>query len=208
MTDILLYGFPLSANSHRVSLALPLLGFPFEERRVDLVKGEQRGEAFTAINPRQRVLVLIHDGRILIESVAIIAYLAAHVEGEEAERWWPVDPVDRAQVASWLYCTANELHNGIGLARNERAFGIPSGGDFAVERGSAALKLLEQHLGSREYLALDRPTLADIAGDPFVAVAPEAGLPLDDYPAIRAWTDRLAALPGFIPMPLLKDFFR
>ena len=208
MSEILLYGFPLSANSHRVSLALSLLGLPFEERRIDLVKVEQRGEAFTAINPRQRVPALVYDGCVSTESFSIIAYLAERLGGEEGERWWPADPADRAEVASWLYYAANELHNGVGLARNERAFNIPSSGDYAAGRGSAALTLLEQHLGSREYLALGRPTLADVAVYPFVAVAPEAGLPLDDYPAIRAWIDRLTALPGFTPMPLLKDFFR
>jgi hypothetical protein len=47
MANLLLYGLPLSANTHRVTLTLSLP--PFEGCRFDLAKGEQYGEAFTQL---------------------------------------------------------------------------------------------------------------------------------------------------------------
>jgi glutathione S-transferase len=204
MSDIVLHGFPVSSNTHRVRLMLSLLGVPFEERMVNLVTGEHLKPEFTTLNPQQKVPALIHDGRVLTESYAILLYLAQTFGGDQASAWWPSDPAQQAEVASWMFFTANELHNGIGLARNERAFRIPSAGDYAAERGRKSLAWIEAHLADREWLELGRPTLADVSVYPFVAVAPEAGLPLDGYPAIQRWVARLGALPGFLPMPMLK----
>jgi glutathione S-transferase len=50
-------------------------------------------------------------------------------------------------------------------------------------------------------LAADRPTIADIACFPYVALAPEGEIPLDGHPAVRGWVDRIKALPGFVGMP-------
>ena len=48
---------------------------------------------------------------------------------------------------------------------------------------------------------LGRPTIADCAVMPYVALAPEGGISLEAYPNIRQWIARIKALPGFIPMP-------
>ena len=58
-------------------------------------------------------------------------------------------------------------------------------------------------LGHADWLALDRPTIADIACMPYMALSHEGGLSLEPYPAIRAWIRRIKALPGFITMPAL-----
>ena len=208
MSDIVLHGFPVSSNTHRVRLLLSLLGVPFEERMVDLAKGEHLGAAFAALNPRRSVPALEVEGQVLNESYAIMLYLVQRFGGADGARWWPSDPIEQARVASWMFYTANELHNGIGLARNERAFRIPSAGDYAAGRADRSLAHLEEHLAAREFLELGRPTLADISAYPFVAVAPEAGLPLDGHPALLRWIDRLSALPGFRPMPMLRDLAR
>jgi glutathione S-transferase len=208
MSDLILHGFPVSSNTHRVRLLLSLLNIPFEERVVNLAKGEQYGAEFTALNPRQSVPVLEAEGQVLNESYAIMLYLVQRHGGDAGEKWWPAEAADRARVASWMFYTANELHNGIGLARNERAFGIPSGADYAAGRAATSLAYLEGHLASRTFLELERPTLADLSVYPFVAVAPEAGLPLDEHPSVQRWVSRLLELPGFLPMPMLKDLGR
>lgn len=45
------------------------------------------------------------------------------------------------------------------------------------------------------------PTIADIACFPAVALAPDGGVSLDDFPATRLWTRAIRTLPGFIEMP-------
>jgi len=62
---------------------------------------------------------------------------------------------------------------------------------------------MEAHLKSRQWLVLDRPTIADIACMPYLALGHEGGVSLEPYPAIRAWIGRIKQLPGFISMPAL-----
>ncbi|WP_425288471.1 glutathione S-transferase C-terminal domain-containing protein [Sphingomonas gellani] len=81
---------------------------------------------------------------------------------------------------------------------------MPSAGDYAAPRGERALAYLDAHLSARPFLELGRPTLADVSVFPFVAVAPGAGLPILEYEHIQTWLGRLAALPGFIAMPLVS----
>lgn len=60
------------------------------------------------------------------------------------------------------------------------------------------------HLEKHQWLVLERPTIADIACMPYVALGWEGGVPLDPYPAVTAWVERIKGLPRFIPMPGLK----
>jgi glutathione S-transferase len=74
----------------------------------------------------------------------------------------------------------------------------------AAHAGRVAAKLLtflEEHLATRRFLAAEHPTIADLACYSYVAHAPEGGIPLAPYPAIRAWLGRVEALPGFKAMP-------
>jgi glutathione S-transferase len=73
-------------------------------------------------------------------------------------------------------------------------------------RASLALReleagLVEQGLRGMRFLAADRPTIADIACFPYVALAPDGGVSLDPYPAIRLWSRALRSLDHFIEMP-------
>lgn len=66
--------------------------------------------------------------------------------------------------------------------------------------GVSILKVMEQHLESRHWLALDQPTIADIACYPYVALAPEGGMAIDGYPAIQKWMASIKNLPGYVGM--------
>ena len=57
---------------------------------------------------------------------------------------------------------------------------------------------MERHLDGRAYLVGDSPTLADISLYAYTHVADEAGLDMSGYPAIGAWLDKIAALPGHV----------
>jgi glutathione S-transferase len=70
-----------------------------------------------------------------------------------------------------------------------------------LQRADRILPLIEAHLAAHQWLALGRPTIADCAVMPYVALAPEGGISLEAYPNIRQWIARIKALPGFIPMP-------
>lgn len=203
MTELKLYTHPASANSHRVKLMLSLLGVEHGEVTVDLLKGEQFSPAFAALNPWGRLPVLKSGEAVLNESYAILIFAVREFAPDAGEQWWPHDHIEQAHVARWMFFTANELHNGIGLARNEFGYGIPSAGPYALERGLKSLALLDAHLAGRQWFELDRPTLADVSIYPFVAVAPEAGIDLSPFANVAEWIERFAAVPGFISMPRL-----
>ena len=61
-------------------------------------------------------------------------------------------------------------------------------------------EVMEAHLRARDWLEADRVTLADIASYSYIAHAPEGGVGLSAYPAIRAWLARVEALEGFVGM--------
>jgi glutathione S-transferase len=46
----------------------------------------------------------------------------------------------------------------------------------------------------------DEPTIAEVAVYSYTALAPERGVALEPYPALRAWLTRMEALPGFLPV--------
>ena len=58
---------------------------------------------------------------------------------------------------------------------------------------------MEEHLSENDFF-VDGYTIADIALFAYTHVSHEGGFPLDDFPKIRSWIERVKALPGFIPM--------
>jgi glutathione S-transferase len=118
----------------------------------------------------------------------------------------PADRLDRARMWQWLCFEQYNLEPNIGAAR----FWIASLRKTEAElderlaekrrNGHAALAVLEQGLAGRDFLVANRYSLADIALYAYTHVAPEGGFPLEPYPAIRAWCDRVAAQPGYVPI--------
>jgi glutathione S-transferase len=140
---------------------------------------------------------VLDDGRAIGESNAILWYLA------EGTPWIPDDRLDRAKVLQWQFFEQYEHEPTIAVAR----FMLSVSGEperFAAELpvkqagGYRALDAMERHLDDRAYLVGDSPTLADISLYAYTHVADEAGLDMSGYPAIGAWLDKIAALPGHV----------
>lgn len=66
--------------------------------------------------------------------------------------------------------------------------------------GYRALTAMERHLEEREFLVGEAITLADIALDAYTHVAHEGGFDLGDYPSVGSWLDRVASVPGHVPI--------
>lgn len=186
-----------SGNSYKVRILLSLLGVPHE--RVLLQGGAQRehkAPAFLAKNPRGEVPVLEVDGVCLWDSSACLVYLARTFGGEQ---WLPSEPLAMAQVMQWVALAGNEIQFGLQYARRGVLHDRWTAG--TLEQGHAigkvALGVLEARLAGHDWLALGRPTIADIACFPYVETAPEAKIDLAPFPAIGRWLARCKALPGW-----------
>ena len=193
-----LYDFELSGNAYRIRLMLALLGRDYEAVPVKLMQGEQREPAFLKLNPRGQVPTLDDDGTVVWDSLAILVYLARKYGGE---KWLPLDAEGMAEVMQWLAVMENEVLYGLARARVIVKFKRPGNLEEAQLLGRKALDVLEQRLVARPWLALDRVTIADVGCFPYVALAPEGEIPLDNYPGVRKWIERIKSLPGFVPMP-------
>lgn len=194
-----LHAHALSGNSHKVRLLLGALGLPYEEVAVDIPAGAHRAEAFLRLNPLGQVPVLEDGGVTLRDSQAILAYLARRHDPTGA--WLPEDAEGLGRVQQWLSFAANEIHHGASLARLHFLLGVPV--DLAVvqQKARACLAQLDARLDGRDWLELDRPTVADLACFPYAALAPEGRVPLDPHPHVQAWIERVKALPGHVSMP-------
>lgn len=69
-----------------------------------------------------------------------------------------------------------------------------------MNRGRAALGVMETHLAKNQYFVANRYSIADIALYAYTHVAHEAGFDLNPYPAVVAWLKRVADQPGHIPI--------
>jgi glutathione S-transferase len=195
---VLLYNSQISGNCYKVRLLLAHLGVAYEKRDVDVVDRTDPREFLAGLNPARRAPTLVlDDGRPLAESNAILWYF-----GEET-RFVPGDRYERAKALQWMFFEQYEHEPAIAVARFLKTYsGKPEWWEAQHEsltkRGIKALRALEGGLQDRDWLVGDGMTIADIALYAYTHAADEGGFSLDEYPAIRAWLERVAAQPGHI----------
>lgn len=193
-----LYHTPLSGHAHRAVLFASLLGLEVELIDVDIPGGANRTPEFLALNPFGQVPVLRDGETVVADANAILVYLAKKTGRSD---WLPEDPAGAAAVQRWLSVAAGELAYGPAAARLITVFGAQPDADEVIARAHVLLERLEAHLASRDWLAAAYPTVADIALYSYLAGAPEGNVDLAPYAAVRAFLQRVEALPGFVPFP-------
>jgi glutathione S-transferase len=193
-----LYNVTYSGNSYKVRLLLAHLGIPCEMVEIDILNGESRTQEFLKINPNGRTPVLDDNGFILAESDAILAYLA------KGTKYLPDDRKKFALILQWMFFEQYSHEPFIATSRFWLQHKPESPEKTALlaskhDGGRAALRIMEDHLAKSNFFAGDY-SIADIALFAYTHVAHEGGFPLDDFPKIRAWIERVKEQPGFVPM--------
>jgi glutathione S-transferase len=197
---VLLYDSPVSGNCYKVRLLLAHLGLPYERRTIDVVDRSNRPEVLGGLNPSLRVPTLVlGDGRPLAESNAILWYFG------DGTRFLSDDAYERAQVLQWMFFEQYDHEPAIAVARFWLSYsGRPDEfADRLPERQAAGRRVLgamDKHLDGRSYLVGEGFTIADISLYAYTHVAPEAGLQLEHYAAVRTWLERVASQPGHVPI--------
>lgn len=191
-----LYRHALSGHSHRVQLALSLMGLPHELIDVDLMKGAHKTPEFLKLNPFGQVPVLDDDGEVITDSNAILVYLAARFDADG--RWMPRDAAGQAAVQAWFSVAAGQIAFGPAAARLITVFGAKLNADEVIGRAHALLKVMDAQLAARPFLVGDTTTLADVAAYSYISAAPEGNVDLGTYRHVRAWLARIESLPGFV----------
>jgi len=198
---VLLYNSQVSGNCYKVRLVLAHLGLPYERVELDVVDRSNRPDVLGGLNPALRVPTLVlDDGRPLAESNAILCYFG------EGTRLVPQDAYERAQMLQWMFFEQYDLEINIAVIRFwlHVLGGVPVGQEVVYESKLAAgyktLDAMEAHLDGREWLVGAASSLADISLYAYTHVAHEGGFEMARYPSIRAWLDRVAAMPGHVPI--------
>jgi glutathione S-transferase len=107
-----LYDYAASANCYKARLLLAQLGREYERVDVDIFDGGTLTDEFAELNPQRATPVLqLDDGRTLIESNAILCYLA------DGTPFLPDDRFERAQVVRWLIYEQTDVMSMIGGLR-------------------------------------------------------------------------------------------
>ena len=171
---------------------------PVEVRTIDLMKGEQFGDDFTARNPNQKIPTLRHNGRDIFESCAIVHYLAETFPTPllpEGEAKWDVLP--------WVYWQAAGVGPTFGnkLSYTRYMDNVPEAQKVhPLERfNNEALRLvcvMDSKLGDSPWLCGDTFTIADIVLYPWIRGWKWSKVNITLKPRVVEWVDRVRARPA------------
>ena len=160
--------------------------------------GEQFSEAFMAINPNQKIPALVHDGRAIIESCAILQYLGETFPSSllpSGEERWDVIP--------WLYWQAANIGPVFGNKLSYTRYVNDATEEqkaHPLERfGKEALRLvavLDHQLAHHAFLASDQFTVADIATWCWIRSYKWSKVDITTKPRVVDWVHRVRARPG------------
>ena len=193
---MILYDHHLSGNCHKVRLLMSMLGLEAERRFTDVVNHAHIGIGFERLNPLLEIPVLEDGPEIVSDSRAILVYLARKYGPD----WFPLDAAAAAQVTRWLAFAAFPIATSLQPARLFHLIGEQHDIEVLNARCARVLGVLDGHLADREWL-VGAPTIADLACFPYVALCGDARLSLDPTPNVKAWVERVKALPGYVSMP-------
>ncbi|MGF6347501.1 glutathione S-transferase family protein [Variovorax sp. W2I14] len=206
---IILYDCATAPSPRRARILLAEKGIAHETVQVDLVRGEQLGEAYRAINPQCTVPALrTEEDGLLTDNAAIAAWLEAqYPEPPLMGR----TPAEKAEIASWnwriefegLLAIAETMRNG-SPALADRA--LPGPVNYAqipelAQRGLARVQhffqTLNDRLAGREFVATDRFSLADITAVVAVDFARIVRVkPGEQHSEIVRWRAAMAERPS------------
>lgn len=198
---ITVYGYSPSGNCHKIRMLLTQLGRGFRWVETDSAHGATRTPEYLAKNPNGKVpMIELDDGRIMVESNAILCWLADGTTFLAGDAW------QRAQTLAWMFFEQYSHEPYIAVARficGWTPLDSPRRADLPRlrERGHQALAVMERHLAQHEWFSSLGYGIADIALFAYTHTADDAGFDLAPYPALRGWLARVKAQPGFVAMP-------
>ena len=205
-----LYYDPITVNCRKVVAGFDLLGTEYEPVKVDYFAQGHKQPEFLAINPNGELPALVDGDLALWESNAILTYAAERGGPTSA---YPKDPKLRADIHRWFLWEASKWYSGCYVYLDENVVKPLTGSepDNAVLEAHAPTfhrlaGILQKRLVGQPWLCGQEVTLADIAVAAPMHLHRYQKLPLEPYPNLRGWMERVEALPCWQrsdPVPLL-----
>ncbi len=192
-----LHCFAQSGNAYKVALMLTLTDADWQPVFVDFFNGATRTPEYRALNEMGEAPVLQDGDLCLSQSGVILDYLTAALG-----RFGPETEAERREILRWTLWDNHKLTATIATLRFMMNFIAEEKRDPAViafldARARTALKVLEAHLASRDWIAAPRITTADLSCVGYLYFSDEFGLDMAEFPHIARWRGAIAALPGW-----------
>ncbi|WP_075997825.1 glutathione S-transferase family protein [Salaquimonas pukyongi] len=198
MADYTLHCFVESGNAYKAALMLQLTGCDWQAEWVDFFNGGHRTPEYRALNEMGEVPVLVDHGEddlVLSQSGVILYHLA-----KKTGKFKPETAQEEREVLRWILFDNHKLTGNLSIWRFLSRF-MNKGGDpeaeFLKGRTIAALKVAERHLASHDWLASDRPTIADISACGYLFWPDHVDLDWSQFPSINAWLKRIQSLENW-----------
>ncbi len=198
-----LYGYFRSSAAYRVRIALNLKGIEAEHIYIHLRRDEQNVAEYKRLNPAGLVPTLEHDGRVIVQSLAIIEYLE---ELQPEPRLLPKAPEDRAHVRALALSIATDLHplnnlRVLNYLRHTLGVDVASKDAWYAHWVEVGLTTFERMLASDprtgSWCCGDEPGLADICLVPQVFSAERMKCDLSPFPTITRIVANARHHPAF-----------
>jgi len=181
-----------------VQLVCALLNIDYQWIDINILKGDTKSQSFLDKNPSGKIPLLeLDDGRFIVESNAIINYLAFD------SSLLPIDPFDLAKVQQWQFFEQYSHEPYIAVARFiAKYLSLPeerrADYESKQEGGYKALTIMEQQLQQTSFLIGEQITTADISLYAYTHVADEGGFDLTKFPSIERWLKRISSQTNYI----------
>ena len=198
-----LYDSKMAPNPRRTRIFMAEKGVSVPTEQVDMMKMEHKTPEYTAINPLQRMPVLVlDDGTVIAESLAICRYFdALHPEPP----LFGVGPKEIALVEMWsrrvennFFATVAAVFRHLHPAMKELEVPqVPAWAEANRPRVMQFLELLDGELAKREFIAGDRFTVADITALCTVDFMKPARLTVPEGASnVKRWHAAVSARPS------------
>jgi len=197
-----------TSNGRKVHIMLEELGVEYTMHPIEIGKGDQFADDFTALNPNQKIPAIVDndgpDGKpfTLFESGAILMYL-----GEKHGKFFPQEIDRRYETIQWLMFQMGGVGPMFGQAHHfRRSSGekVPYGIERYTRETRRIWGVLDGRLADSEWMAAGAYTIADIAIFPWCARYEWQGIALDEFPNVKRWYEAIDARPavqkGMIPL--------
>lgn len=186
----------------RVLAFAKYLGLEFEAIEKDLNANEMSEDDYLALNPNGKAPTLVDGDTVLWEASAIMAHLA----GKAGSDAWPShNPSEQVQVLKWLSWTDTHWNSVVSpyyfqfVVKSTFGKGDPDREALrrCAEPFDKYAEILDAHLADRNWIALDRLSVADFQAASMAAYWKIAEMPMEPYGNIRAWLDRLMEIDAW-----------
>lgn len=189
------YFNPISTNARRVWVALLEKQIAFEPMQMKL-DGDHFDAEFTAINPLQRIPVIIDDGFTIVESLAILDYLEAKyptpsLMPKEPQEIAKIRMVEMVAISEFQPATVPLIKQMVGLEVESAKL------EAAKERINTILQFYENLLGDNTYFAGEMFSFAEVVAGTLLPSLPMFGIAIDIYPRLNSWLERLQTRESF-----------